>query len=90
MNRFDQLVQDLDEGKLNLTHIQIAVRTHIRNSEDIPEAAKDVLCGRHEAYSGIIFKVFKIIREIIGSMELVYNRGVQVGREESDDEGEEV
>lgn len=73
-NKFEQLVQDLVDGSLGFTHIQIAIRESIRRRKDIPEGAKDVLCGKGEASSGLIFKIFALIRQTIGGMELVHRR----------------
>ena len=85
MNKFEQLVQDLKDGKLNMTHIQIAYRAYLREGKDVPDAIKDILGGRGEAMSGVIYSIFKLVREIEGTVELAYNRGVQVGREEVKD-----
>lgn len=82
MNKFDQLVQDLLENKLTLNHIQIAIRTYIRQRDSIPDPIKNLLCG-YEGESGLIGQHFSLIQELIGSMELAYRRGVQVGEEES-------
>lgn len=82
MNRFDQLVHDLKEGNLNLTHIQIAYRAYLREGKDVPDSIKDILGGRGEALSGLIYSIFKLVREAEGSVELAYGRGYQAGRED--------
>ncbi len=74
MNRFDQLVEDLNNGNLTHTHIQIAYRTYIRQNDNIPEGIKDILCGV-EATGGLIGRAFNQISEIIGGVELAYRRG---------------
>jgi hypothetical protein len=71
----------LETGDLGLTHIQIAIRTSIRNRKDIPDGIKDILCGKGESSAGFIFKTFNIMREMIGSLELAYLRGKQEGDE---------
>ena len=75
MNKFDQLVEDLLEGRLSLNQIQMAIRAFVRQRDDLPEGVKDILCGAHEASAGIIYKMFKPIKEVIGSVELAYLRG---------------
>jgi hypothetical protein len=82
MNKFEQLVEDLKDGKLNMTHIQIAYRAYLRESKDIPDALQDILGGRGEKMSGLIYTIFKLVREVEGTVELAYNRGVQVGKED--------
>ena len=77
MDKFSQLVEDLVEGNLTLTHIQSAVRFSIRQRKDIPEGIKDLLCGRSESYAGLLSTMFRNIGEVIGSMELAYRRGEQ-------------
>ncbi len=77
MNRFEQLVDDLTTGKLTLTHVQIAIRASIRRRDDIPEGIKDLLSGKGDSYSGLIYKMFKPMQEVIGTVELAYRRGAQ-------------
>lgn len=77
MDKFSQLVEDLVHGDLTLTHIQTAVRASIRQRKDVPEGIKDLLAGRGNSYSGLIYRQFKLIDEMIGSMELAYRRGEQ-------------
>lgn len=84
MNKFDQLVEDLKDGKLTLTHIQIAYRAYLRESKHLPDALKDILGGRSDKYSGVHYKIFRLLKEVEGTVELAYNRGVQVGREEKE------
>ncbi len=84
MNRFDQLVDDLTTGKLGLTLVQQAIRLYIRNREDIPDPIKDILCGGSRANAGLICRIFMGINETIGSMELAYRRGVEIGKEDAD------
>lgn len=77
MNKFDQLVEDLVNGDLGLTHVQIAIRTSVRRRKDIPDGVKNLLCGEGEHYSGLIYTMFKPIQEAIGTVELAYRRGKQ-------------
>jgi len=71
-NKFDQLVEDLDNGDLGFRHICNAIRQHIRNK--YPKEYTDILCGKSEHNSGLIAIQFRLIREMIGSMELLYLR----------------
>lgn len=73
-DRFTQLVDDLMEGKLTLTQVQIAIRTYVRYSEDIPEEVKDLLAGKEHS-TGLIYIMFRPIQEVIGAMELAFRRG---------------
>jgi hypothetical protein len=75
MDKFTQLVKDLDDGALSLSLLRNAYRQHIRNSNIYPEGIKDLLCGRSEADSGIITRHFQQLSIIIGSIELAYRRG---------------
>ncbi len=77
MDKFSQLVEDLVSGDLGLNHIQIAIRTSIRRDKDLPEGIKDLLCGSRPKNSGIIYRMFRPIQEVIGAMELAYRRGSQ-------------
>ena len=74
MNKFDQLVNDLDTGKLSLNIIQMAIRAHVRESKHTPIEAKDILCGSGDNSPGLIYKQFRVISETIGAMELVVRR----------------
>ncbi len=84
MNKFDQLVEDLKTGALSLTHIQIAIRAWVRERDDLPDEIKDLLAGRGESFSGIIYKQMRLVREIIGTVELAFNRGHMAGGEDKE------
>ena len=73
MNKFTELVESLDSGELTLTHIQIAYREHIRNSKDIPDEGKSILCGEGNN-SGLLYKHFALISNLVGGMELAVRR----------------
>ncbi len=75
MDKFTQLVEDLVDGKLGFNQIQMAMRASVRQRKDVPESIKDLLCGRSESHAGLIYKMFKLIQEMMGSMELAYRRG---------------
>lgn len=85
MNKFDQLVQDLDDNKLSFLHIQIAMRTHIRNRKNFPDEIKDLLCGRGDSNAGLIYRIFRLVNEVSGSLELAYGRGYQAGGEDKEE-----
>lgn len=80
MDKYNQLVEDLVVGNLNLIHIQIAIREYVRRSKNIPDNIKDILSGTDEANPGLIFKMFLNIQLIIGNIELAYRRGVHAGK----------
>lgn len=73
-DKFTELVASLDSGELNLTHIQIAYRQHIKNSENVPDEVKSILCGNDENNSGLLYKHFALISSLVGSMELAVRR----------------
>jgi hypothetical protein len=75
MNKFDQLVDDLEKGQLTLNMIQIAIRAYIRQRKNLPTGIKDLLSGSNESDPGIIYIMFKPIQQVIGAMELAYRRG---------------
>ena len=75
MDKFSQLVEDLTSGDLNMTHIQIAVRASIRRRKDLPEGIKDLLAGKSDRNAGVLYRMFKSIQEVIGTVELAYRRG---------------
>lgn len=76
-NKFTQLVEDLVSGDLGLTHVQIAIRASIRQRKDLPDGIKDLLAGKDKHNAGLIYKMFKSIQQVIGSVELAYRRGSQ-------------
>lgn len=82
-NAFEELLNNLKEGKLNHLHIQAAYRAWIRGRKDIPDPLNDLLTGKNEAFTGLIYKIFKVMTETIGSMELAYRRGYQAGEEDT-------
>ena len=80
MNKFDQLVEDLSSGDLSLTQVQIAIRASIRRRKDIPDGVKGLLAGEEGIggiNSGLIYKMFFPIQDMIGVIELAYRRGSQ-------------
>jgi hypothetical protein len=83
LNKFDQLLLDLLDGTLTITQIQIAIRAYVRGRKDVPEGIKDLLCGV-EATGGLIGKNFAVLRELIGTTELAYRRGVAESNERRD------
>lgn len=84
VNKFDQLVEDMVDNKLTLNLIQMAIRSYIRRRKDISEGSKNILCGTSDDFAGLIYKMFKPIQEMIGSVELAYQRGTQAGREDEE------
>ena len=54
-----------------------AYRTSIRQSSEIPEAVKGLLCGINEYDAGLIARHWGLIQQMIGNVELAYRRGEQ-------------
>lgn len=80
LNKFDQLVDDLVEGRLSLIQIQIALRASIKLNKRIPEDIKNILCGEMcegGQGGGLIYDMFRPIAHTIGGVELAYLRGKQ-------------
>ena len=80
-DKFTQLVDDFLSGEIGPTVHQIAFRAYIRRSPNIPDDIKGLLAGTSETHAGIVFKIFQLMGEIIGCMELAYRRGEQAGKE---------
>jgi len=77
VDEFTRLVNNLVDGTLGFTHIQIALRAYVRKSKEIPEEVKDLLAGGGEGHSGLIFQMFRPISAVIGTVELAFRRGTQ-------------
>ena len=77
-NEFDHLVEMLDNNTLNLRHLEMAYRHHIKRRKDIPEGVRNLLVQPNGA--GII-QFANHFMQIIGKMELAYRRGIQHGEE---------
>jgi len=45
MDKFTQLLADLNSGALTPTHLQIAYRNHIKENINIADNIKDILTG---------------------------------------------
>lgn len=78
-NVFEQLLKDLNDGTITYQHLQIAYRSHIRDSKVLPEGVKNLLSVA--GGGGIVGDGFKLIAEIIGRIELAYRRGFSAGIE---------
>ncbi len=86
MDRFTQLVDDLTEGRLSLTQVQIAIRASVRQRTDIPDQIKDLLCGKNEYDAGLIYHMFKPISHAMGAVELAFRRGKDYSEPKEDKE----
>jgi hypothetical protein len=85
MNKFDQLVEDLSDGKLTHTQVRIAYKCYVQRRKDIPDGIKNLLCGGKVLggqMPGLIDDIFNLLNEIIGRTELAFRRGSQTGHEE--------
>ena len=75
MDKFTQLVDDLNNNKITLTMVQIAIRAHIRDRKDLPKSIRGLLAGTSDSHAGLIYDIFRLIPESIGITELSYRRG---------------
>ncbi len=73
-DHFTQLVDDLNNGNLTLTMIQIAIRAYVRQCPNTPEEAKSILCGNGDTNPGLIYRQFSLITQTIGGFELAVMR----------------
>lgn len=73
-NKYYQLVADIKSGELPLTIVISAIRQSVRESKNIPDEIKDLLCGTEDD-AGYIFRQFQVMRDAMGKMELAYRRG---------------
>jgi len=74
-DKFTQLVDDLVSGDIGWNLIQMALRQYVRRSKELPEGIKDLLAGKDESNTGLIYRMFMPISDMIGNMELAYRRG---------------
>lgn len=81
-NAFAELLDNLNKNKLGHNQVQIAYRAWVRQSKNIPDGIKDLLCGK-EGYVSLLYEAFSLISQIIGNMELAYRRGYSAGLEEA-------
>lgn len=70
MNKFEQLVNDLETGDLKPTHIRQAYIIYINHREDLSVEVKDLLCK-----NGLIDVIFKLLFQTVGFIELSNRRG---------------
>ncbi|KKM67397.1 hypothetical protein LCGC14_1471540 [marine sediment metagenome] len=78
MNTYEELVENLVSGKLNLTHLELAYREYYRRRKDIPEGVKNLLVSK--GHTGLL-QFASYVRSICGNVELAYRRGKQHGEE---------
>lgn len=74
MDKCSQLVKDLDDGELSITHIAIALSAYYRNAKYLPEGTRNIIGGVGEG-SGLVHKHFDALKASIGAIELAYRRG---------------
>ena len=74
LNRFDQLVEDLEKGNLSWNQVQIALRV----ANDQGGFAKEI----KDIENQFIYTAFKLITTTLGSMELIYRRAYQAGEQD--------
>ena len=73
MNEFELLCKNLHDGKLNLTHIAIALSDYYRTSDKVPEELQSIIGGIGEG-SGLVHRHFRLLSNAIGDLELAYLR----------------
>lgn len=83
VNAFQRLVDDLESGELNLTLIDLAVKTWIERRKDLPEGVRNLLVRNGDQGSGSIRVLFHAMKQIIGCTEIAYRRGILHGEEET-------
>ena len=86
LNKFDQLVEDLVDGKLNMNLVKIALASWVSRRKDLPETVRDMVSGDNPSHIGLIDRAFKIIKDGMGELELAYRRGVAHGGLGQDDQ----
>jgi len=86
LNKFDQLVDDLVDGKLNMNLVKIALASWVSRRKDLPETVRDMVSGDNPSHIGLIDRAFKIIKDGMGELELAYRRGVAHGGLGQDDQ----
>ena len=74
LNKFDQLVEDLEKGNLSWNQVQIA----LRSANDQGRFAKEI----KDIENQFIYTAFKLITTTLGSMELIYRRAYQAGEQD--------
>lgn len=80
--KIQDLIDDIADGYITLTVIQIALCAGISRWPTLPEKVKDLICGKGENYSGYIRRAFGGIKEAIGCIELAYRRGSSTEEED--------
>jgi len=73
MDKFSQLLKDLDDGQLSLTHISIALSAHYREGKHLPDEIRNIIGGEGQG-SGLIHRHFKLLSQTIGALELACRR----------------
>ncbi len=72
-NKYYQLISDLESGELSLSLVSMAIRTYVGRNKKIPEGVRNLLTSPEGG--GYIHAQFRIIQNMIGTMELAYRRG---------------
>lgn len=74
VNKYNQLVNDLVEGKIGLNLLGSALEESVKRRKDIPIPVKNLL-ATEGAQPGLITKVIHLLSNIMGVVELAYRRG---------------
>lgn len=86
LNEYERLLRNLETQEFTITHLELAYREYIRRRKDIPEGARNLLCGSEGSGS---LQFASTIKALVGNVHLAYMRGRQEGNEvpEKDWEG---
>ena len=74
----EQLIEWLDDGTITLLTIEIAYRKYLSKSK-YKKNIQDLLCGSENS-SGLIGRVFQLMGNISGTMEVVMYRSIELGK----------
>jgi len=74
VDKFTQLVIDLKSGDLNTTLIAIALSTYYKEAKHLPEGIRDLIGGTGKG-TGLVHKMFNLLSNTVGALELAYRRG---------------
>lgn len=74
MDKFTQLLNDLKSGDLNINHIAIALSAYYREAGHLPEGIRNLIGGVGQG-TGLVHKMFNLLSDTVGSLELAYRRG---------------
>ncbi|MCK5020906.1 MAG: hypothetical protein KAS32_28050 [Candidatus Peribacteraceae bacterium] len=72
---FNDLVEDLLEGRMSMIVVQNAIVESYKRRDNIPEGIKGIICGTGDCDGGLVRRTFQLLNQFIGNLELAYRRG---------------